>query len=277
MAQHRPEISNHVKKRLRREAGNKCANPGCPNVRTHLHHIREWAVYATHDAQHMIAVCPTCHDAIHHGSISISDEKIYEWKKITRPQSTVRTHLYIEPGTFTKVVLGSIAISAPQEAIVFNLSQNNRLKFRIVENEILLLDLRVASMSGKEIVRVTDNHVRHDVLDPIGFKQVPGHIEVTAPATPGYIPTWVVQKMRVQEPAFANSGEVKMLSMEVIRPGIVRVEGIWAESNHAVVVTSNLLSFVTAGLREPISLAGDGEDSVLQYVGPITTSMFGFR
>ena len=31
---------------LRAQAGGKCANPGCPVPRTHLHHIREWAVYS---------------------------------------------------------------------------------------------------------------------------------------------------------------------------------------------------------------------------------------
>jgi hypothetical protein len=69
MAVHRPKVTEEVKNRLRTEARGKCANPGCSNVRAHIHHIREWAVYKTHDDQHMIAVCPACHDAIHHGAL----------------------------------------------------------------------------------------------------------------------------------------------------------------------------------------------------------------
>ena len=88
MAEHRPEVSKQLKTQLRREAGEKCANPGCSATRTHLHHIREWAVYRTHDGAHMIAVCPTCHDAIHHGQLPISDETLYAWKRIPRDEAS---------------------------------------------------------------------------------------------------------------------------------------------------------------------------------------------
>ena len=65
MTNGRINVDPKVKKRLIQEAGNKCANPGCPVRRTHTHHIRKWAVYQTNDEQEMIAVCPSCHDAIH--------------------------------------------------------------------------------------------------------------------------------------------------------------------------------------------------------------------
>ena len=276
MARHRPEISNRIKKQLRREAGNKCANPGCSNRRTHFHHIQEWAVYETHDAQHMIAVCPTCHDAIHFGSLPISDERIYAWKQIPRSESTVRSHLYVEPGPSTKVLLGTIAVASPQEAIIFELAPNNRLKFRVADGDILLLDLRVSSMTGKEILRVVDNHIRHDVSQPVTFRQVSGQVQITVPASPEYIPTWVVQKMQIQEPAFARSGEITALALDVIRPGLVRAKGVWAESNRAIVVTQERLSFVTPVLREPLSMIGEGENSGLIWAGPITASLFGF-
>jgi hypothetical protein len=64
MAEHRPAIKRGIRKRLLREAGGKCANPGCMNVRAQIHHIMEWYIYGTHDPNHMIAVCPTCHDEI---------------------------------------------------------------------------------------------------------------------------------------------------------------------------------------------------------------------
>ncbi|MCZ2108872.1 MAG: HNH endonuclease [Dehalococcoidia bacterium] len=97
MATHRPDVPNQLKKRLRATAGGKCANPGCSALRTHLHHIREWAAYAAHDESQMIAVCPACHDAVHHGSLTISDDTLFRWKHLRRPASALRT--LFEPGT----------------------------------------------------------------------------------------------------------------------------------------------------------------------------------
>jgi len=109
------------------------------------------------------------------------------------------------------------------------------LKFRIVDQDILLLDLRITSLSGQEMLRVTDNHIRHDVSELVSFKQVPGHVQISVPASPEYIPTWVVPKMQMHEPGFARNGEITALALDVIRPGLVIVEGLWANSNYAIV------------------------------------------
>src|SRR5437764_15128611 len=103
MARYRPEISAELKRKLQMEAGHKCANPGCSNRRTHIHHVRKWAVYQTHDGNHMIAVCPACHDAIHHGTIQIDDDALYRWKTIVRSVSPIKSHIYIEPGGQVKL------------------------------------------------------------------------------------------------------------------------------------------------------------------------------
>jgi hypothetical protein len=59
----------------------------------------EWYIYGTHDPNHMIAVCPTCHDEIHHGRLPISDETLYKWKSIERSASSMDTaYLTVEPG-----------------------------------------------------------------------------------------------------------------------------------------------------------------------------------
>jgi hypothetical protein len=272
----RPAISNELKERLIREAGSKCANPGCPNRRTHFHHIKDWAVYETHDARDMIAVCPSCHDAIHHGTLSISDQVLYRWKKLARPDGTVRDHLYVEPGRPVKLLLGSIAVSCQQEAIVFELSSHNRLKFRILGGDILLLDLRVSSLSGREVLWVVDNHIRHESDPAIAYEQVPGHLRVRAPATPEYIPIWGLQKMRIREPTYASDNLVTLLELEVLEPGLVSVQGLWAEDARCVLITRKHLSFIRPSLREPLSIAGEGKDTVLHWTGPINSALFGF-
>lgn len=111
MAESRPNVPRETKRALIREAGGKCANPGCPNRLIELHHIQRWAVYRTHDAEHMIAVCPTCHENVERGSLLISDETLYEWKKIVRRKAAARGHIYVEPGDQAKLLLGSIAVS----------------------------------------------------------------------------------------------------------------------------------------------------------------------
>src|SRR5436190_22824634 len=109
-ATERPKVRADVRRRLVDEAGGKCANPGCPTPRTHLHHIAEWAVYQAHDEEEMIAVCPTCHDAIHDGQLEIDDDTIYAWKAIERPKSTRRDHVYVEPGESPTLAIGTMSL-----------------------------------------------------------------------------------------------------------------------------------------------------------------------
>jgi HNH endonuclease len=130
MAQHRPNLPPATKEALRAQAGGKCANPGCPAKRTQLHHIRERAIYQSHDKEHLIAVCPSCHDAIHHGVLPIDDETVYRSKSITRVEKAARGHLYVEPSREAKLVLGSIAVTGDAGLVVFELSEGNRPPLR---------------------------------------------------------------------------------------------------------------------------------------------------
>ena len=76
----RPKIKPSVKRALIDEAGGKCANPGFPNILTEIHHIRDWHVYFIHDPDHLIAICPACHDAVCRGDLRISADTAYQWK-----------------------------------------------------------------------------------------------------------------------------------------------------------------------------------------------------
>lgn len=280
MARKRTKVGRKVLEKLRQGVGGKCANPGCPSHRTHIHHIREWAVYRTHDVKHMIAVCPTCHDDIHNGTIELSDETIYRWKEIVRLGDVIRGQLYIEPGGFTKLLTGTLAIAAPLNMAVFHLSPNNYLRFDIKDGELLFLNLRMYTYKRNEVLRVTNNHLRLDINPAVEYKEVRGHIQVTVPATPDYIPEWVVEKMNQFNPSFVIDGKVTVLSLEVVRPGLVRIQGVWAELEEAIVITKDELAFLRKGLDQPCgSFIGEGEDSVLcsdQQPLDERTSLFGF-
>ena len=130
MASYNRRVKPKLRKALIEEAGGKCANPGCSAWQTHLHHIKEWAVYKTHDAAHTIAVCPTCHDAIHHGRLKIDDATLYTWKRIKRPAAPKVARISVEPSSELMLRLGSLCLSTSNtSATIFELSNTNRLAF----------------------------------------------------------------------------------------------------------------------------------------------------
>lgn len=272
MARPVENVSRQVRRALIREAGNKCANPGCASQRINIHHI-EYKVYSTNDENTLIAICPTCHDAVHNGNLAISDETLYRWKQLRRPIG--RGHIYVEPGGLLKLLLGTIAISGPNGVRAFDLSPNNHLSFSIHDGDIMLIDLEVASHQGEPVVRLTKGHVR--VLNPnVAFEQRPGHIQIIAPLAEAYLPKWALDRLRIQEPAYAADRRITLLELEVLEAGLVKVQGVWAHDDRVVVITNERLAFIWPQLREPLSMVGAGANSVLMYTGSISAALFGF-
>ena len=76
------------------------------------------------------------------------------------------------------------------------------------------------------------------------------------------------------EAGFAADGRVTILELEVLRPGLVRVQGIWTAPGRAVVITRRRLYLVTPE-PQPIIFEGRGAGSVLKWEGPISMAMFG--
>jgi hypothetical protein len=129
MAERRPKVPMRIRRAILREAGSKCANPGCANQLTELHHIREWHVYRSHDFEHMIAICPSCHDGVDRGNLTIDDETLYRWKQISRAPSPRAAHIYVEPGDLLpKLVLGTISVQSATDFIVFDLGKHSNLR-----------------------------------------------------------------------------------------------------------------------------------------------------
>lgn len=277
MTKQQRKIKPVQKKLLIDEAGGKCANPGCCNWRLHIHHIKHWAVYKTHDSAHMIAICPSCHDAVHHGTLPISDEILYQWKGIEKNQTPEVAHIYVEPAAELKLLTGTLYISTTNnQAAVFQLSNSNQLKIRVLDGDILQVSSRLQDQKGKEVLRVAENHVRVIRDKNIKFEFRAGRARVTVPATPNYAPAWLVQQMRVQEPEFAADGRIVALDIEVLKPGLLRVQGCWPDGDVGVVITNKSLSFCRNGNVQPLSMVGAGEDTILKYTGPITSALFGF-
>jgi hypothetical protein len=226
----------------------------------------------------MIAICPTCHDDVHHGALKIDDAKLYTWKNIRRTSNEHRDHIYVEPAHQPKILLGSIAIqSENSEQIVFQLSNENRFTFRVAEEDILLVDSRIKRLDGREVLRVAYNHVRTRKDANVLFDRRPGKMVISVPATESYIPAWIIEKMRSYEPNFASSGRVIALGLEVEAPGLLRVQGLWLAPEGSFIATLKSFSMVRQSLPRPISLVGEGAQSTLIFAGPVTSAMFGFR
>lgn len=277
MADKARRIPSKLKLTLREESGGKCANPGCANWRFHIHHIKHWAIYKSHDGAHMIAVCPSCHDEIHDGKLTISDDILYAWKGIKRKSEDRRDHIYVEPAVEQKILVGTIALQSENpEQIVFQLSNNNRFAFHVHDEDILLIDSVVKTIAGKEVLSILNNYVRAKRDNQISFERRQGKIRICVPATEDYVPSWIVSQMRVEEPNFASDGRITVQDIEVVSPGIIRVQGLWIAPEGNIVITADRLSFVQLGRQGPLSLVGDGEMSVLKFAGPVTSAMFSF-
>jgi hypothetical protein len=225
----------------------------------------------------MIAVCPSCHDAAHHGQLKITDEMLHLWKGVARAKRPDSAHIYVEPASELKLLTGSICIATKNDqAAVFELSNSNHLKLRVLDKDLLQVSVRLLNPKGKEILRVVENHVRVIRDKSITFDYRAGRARVTVPATDAFAPRWLIEQVQYQDPAVATDGRIVALDIEVIKPGIVRVQGCWPNGDVGVVITEKALSFCTRGLREPVSMVGEGEHSVLIYAGPITSALFGF-
>ncbi len=272
MATRRPDIPITTKRWLIEEAGLKCANPGCVNSRTHIHHIKEWAVYQTHDKEHMIAVCPTCHDAIHNGDLPIDDDTVYRWKAIKRTP-TRRDHIYVEPGEPTGLLLGSFEFRMLDERQVFEISENNRFSYRIHHGDTMALYITLTTLSGRELLKVVEGHVKHEAEPPLRYERVPGHVRLVGPPSPDYAPEWAISLVRAVEPSFGADGSIPLVDLEVVEPGLVRVQGMWVGKGVAIVITEKALRLLRPGLLRPVSLVGHGRNTVLQYSGPVNTPM----
>jgi hypothetical protein len=266
-----------LKERLREEVGGKCANPDCSTQRTHIHHIAEWAVYETHDGNDMIAVCPTCHDAIHHGKLLIDDETVRRWKAIPRSGTVGRAHLYVEPpeSERPRFLFGQIAITGASGVTVFDLGPSAHLGFELADGELMLTDLAIATRDGEEILRVVANHMRYPPKAGVEFLVQPGHIRATAPVTDRFLPALAIEHLRVGEPSFAQDGRLVLLDLEVVEPGRVRVQGVWSSTKSAVVSTTRALYLVTGPKMVVVALLGEDGTEIFQ-AGAATTPLFGF-
>jgi hypothetical protein len=218
----------------------------------------------------MIAICPSCHDAVDRGRLHISDDDLYRWKGIDRSDSLATAHIFIEPGEAPRLLLGSFTVEGESGLVVFDFAERHRLSFALRDGDIMLLNLKISDPEGRLLIDVVDGYVRQ--RDPnVDFRTRPGAIRVPAGLDSPFIPCWVRSTLVNENPRWLAES-LPLLALNVIDRGLVRVQGMWFDSDRGVIITPELFSFVSrAGSR---SLAGSGEQTRIHYVGPLGASMF---
>jgi hypothetical protein len=135
---------------------------------------------------------------------------------------------------------------------------------------------KLLDQQGNEILRVVENHVRVAKDERIVFDYRAGRARITVPITEDFVPSWLLEQVQAQDSEFAIDGRIVAIDIQVLKPGLVQVQGCWPDENIGVVITNKALSFCVRGKKQPMSLVGEGEGSVLMYAGPITKALFGF-
>jgi hypothetical protein len=263
-----------MRERLVAEAGGKCANPGCAVRLLEIHHIREWAVYQTHDQKYMIALCASCHDAVTRGDLRLDDKTLYRWKGLVRGPGQSSGHLYVEPGGRPRVLIGSITAQGDSELVIFDLKSQQDLSFHVREQIIMHLNATVLDVRGNLLLKVVDNHVFDHSGGLLKIVQRPGKIRVTAPVDTKLLPLWALKQVRVREPFFPGGGLLTLLDLEVLEPNLVRVQGLWMHHRDGILITDRYIGLLEMGSERPTILIGAGVDTILNYTGPITKALF---
>jgi len=238
----------------------------------------------------MIAVCPTCHRQMHYGRLVIDDNTIRQWKQIQRTTGPIRECVYVEPGDDCSVLLGSLILTggpnAPRGLTAFQLSTRNRLGFSVIDGTALALNLSVADTRGRDVIRVVDSHLTIAPVEPVRHESRTGKHTVTALATDEYIPEWVIAGQAVNAPeTLVENEQFTVLDVEVMKPGLVEVHGVWVEDDRALVVVCDWLSICPSRDRGFFHVKGYGDNRaeaknlsrlpVFRYEGPITLSVIG--
>jgi hypothetical protein len=226
----------------------------------------------------MIAICPSCHDQVHHGVLRISDETLRSWKGIARSKIPTSAQIYVEPSSKLQLRIGAIAVLANREEVrLFKLSEANHLSLRVLDKDVLQVNASLKDQNGKEILRVVENIVRVADDTEVLFDYQAGHARITVPASEKYVPYWLLRQMARVDRSFVTDGRLIALDVGVVAPGDVKIQGCWCEEDLATIATNDFLYFCESHWVKPfcIGACGEGEPPIVKLAddAPITTQV----
>lgn len=253
MAKKSRYIPIDIRRELIKEAGYKCANPGCSTrSRNEFHHIKEWAVYKVHNAEDMIAICPTCHSYVHHGTLEITDEKLYEWKSIIRnPVSTEKTdRMHIDRSIESSMIVGPLTFKSNIGAIPFRML-DQIIEYTIEKNDLYFLNICLKRLDGTEFFTATHNVIVSNLPNEVSYEYYDSKAVIKADIKDGFLPDWAINEIRKFDKNFAQN-EITVLDIEVISPGTVKISNlVMVDGDAALVVNNGEIYYVVLGTIRP--------------------------
>ncbi len=132
----------------------------------------------------------------------------------------------------------------------------------------------VKDLSHKVLVTILENHVIIKNDKSLAVKRRPGKISITIPDANKYLPLWVSKVMWRALPDFVNGNKSTILDIEVMRPGVVRLQGVFVAKDSAFVITNSKIYVLRPEIGGPVALVGQGESTIIKVSGPITTAVF---
>lgn len=263
------KVSRHIPEKVRakllKESGGACANPGCSNVRTEIHHIDEWAIYKTHNSEAMIAICPACHDACHNGILKITDDTLHKWKKIKRHDQISHAHIFVSPSEeLSKIICGSFSVSRQRKGrlVVIEVFGEDALSFEVKENW-LLVSGTISDRDGNPFINIMDNKISIKKNEEFTINQYTGRLQVTAPVRKYYVHAGAILSARKINKDYGTDESLIIFDLEVCAPGTLRISGVWPGHSHTLIIMDNMICICPHNSDAPQVIRGRGDESVL--------------
>jgi hypothetical protein len=141
----RPAIPSALARRVKVEAGHRCAIPSCRTVPVELAHIVPWRNVREHTFENLIALCPTCHTRYDRGDIDRQSMMQY------KANLSVLNSRY---GDLERRVLHLFASDPPGSSIQLGLDSNFHMMY-LIEDGLFIEVHQIGGMfiGGEPIAR----------------------------------------------------------------------------------------------------------------------------
>jgi hypothetical protein len=171
--------------------------------------------------------------------------------------------------TCIRVLTGSMCVTTDTEAAVFKLSNSNKFTFKVSGDGDLFIDnCTIKDLSGAYLVSAFDNYFKIKRDKVITVDQRTGKIRVTVLDANRYLPAWTLKIMWRALPDFVHNNRTTVFDLEVIRPGVVRLQGVFVADDAVLAITGEKIYVLRPELNGPVAFVGQGESTRNQAFWP---------
>jgi hypothetical protein len=162
----------------------------------------------------------------------------------------------------------------PNQIIVFDLPNKNRLVLKVIDEDILSLDASICLSNEENIFKMTNNVIKYKKNDGIEVRRRTGKFQlILSGEALKMIPNWIINQHLLSGSDYFATSEYKLIDIEVIEPGLVKIQGIWMDQETAIVVSPTNLSFINKNAFGTMHLVGKGLQTVILSSAPALFAM----